>query len=204
MSTMTKITSNEHWIVDYTYKALGMKNVVSDCYVQEKVNEQLIIAAKHLPSGYKFKIYDCWRPLSLQKELYNLYKKEIILANPGLFGNELDEYIKKFVSYPCIDPPPVHTTGSAIDLTIINADGKELNMGTNFDDLTEKAFTNYFINKEVQRNRNLLLEIMSYGEFVNLPSEWWHFSYGSQHWGEVLNKKPLFNAGYFSENDIKG
>ena len=66
--------------------------------------------------------------------------------------SKIDKLVKVFVSEPIrnIDIAPLHCTGGAIDLTITHENGTELNMGTEFDDFSENAHTNHYINEEIK------------------------------------------------------
>ena len=109
-----------------------------------------------------------------------------------------------FVSKPSYDEnnPSLHNTGGAVDLTIITNDGYALNMGTLFDDFTNRAWTNHFeddyseaeTSPEVRDNRRLLYETMINAGFTNLPSEWWHYDYGTKFWGYFTGKKALYKG----------
>ena len=80
-----------------------------------------------------------------------------------------------------------HRNGGSFDLTIISKQGDELYMGTDHDDLTEKAATDYFEKKknmhaperEARKNRKLLARVMRRAGFLNYASEWWHWSYAA-------------------------
>ena len=77
-----------------------------------------------------------------------------------------------------------HRNGGSFDLTIVNREGEELYMGTDFDDLTDKAATDYFehkkkltyMEKEARNNRRLLKITMIQAGFKNYDPEWWHWS----------------------------
>ena len=72
------ISDCDFLIVDMQYPKLGMKNAEEKCLLRSSVAKRLYIAASYLPNNYKLKIYDAWRPISLQKELYSTYKEKII------------------------------------------------------------------------------------------------------------------------------
>ena len=143
-----EILSSERIDVAMQYPLLFMKNAESKCLMREVVAEKLSAAAELLPEGYRFRIWDAWRPFALQHELYEVYSKNIIrdFSLEGVSEEERNAMIRKFVSDPIPDRevPPVHTTGGAIDLTIVDSDGNELDMGTAFDAFTEKTKTDYF------------------------------------------------------------
>ena len=215
-SGFLEITDNEYFAVEMQYPLLGMRNAQLRCLVREEVYERLARAAKALPGGMRLKFLDAWRPFALQKELYETYSARII-RDFGLGDRSEEErsaVIRKFVSDPVPDRdvPPVHTTGGAVDVTIIGEDGAELDMGTGFDAFTEKTWTAYFeraggnlenMTSRIRENRRLLYRVMTGAGFTNLPSEWWHFDDGDRFWA-YYEKKPAIYRGVFTEEEIDG
>ncbi|MDO4332924.1 MAG: M15 family metallopeptidase [Eubacteriales bacterium] len=209
-SKFVEITSDENFDVRMQYPALHMKNAEEHCYVREEVYEMLVRAARLLPEGYRFRIWDAWRPFALQHELYTSYSVDIIkdFELEDCTEEQKKAVICKFVSDPVEDReiPPVHTTGGAVDLTIVDAHGNELDMGTEFDAFTDKTCTAFFENEKnetVKENRRLLYHVMTSVGFTNLPSEWWHFDYGDRFWA-FYEKKPAMYRGVFTREEIHG
>lgn len=207
-SKFVEIKSNEYFNVQMQYPMLGMKNAERQCLVREELFDMLVKATIALPIGYKFKIFDAWRPFALQHELYISYSVDIIrdFELDICTEEQKEAVIRKFVSDPIAnrDMPPVHTTGGAIDLTIEEVGGIELDMGTGFDAFSDKTCTAYFENEKnrlVRDNRRLLYDIMTGVGFTNLPSEWWHFDYGDRFWA-YYNKKPAIYKGVFTKEEI--
>lgn len=209
-SKFVKIESNELFDVKMQYPIMGMENAETDCLVRREVYQKLIEAHSYLPEGYKLRIWDAWRPFALQRELYEKYSEMIIQTFE--LSEENDEHkemiIRKFVSEPVEDRdiPPVHTTGGAVDVTIIDYMGNELEMGTAFDAFTDKTKTSYFENEKdevVKKNRRLLYSIMTRAGFTNLPSEWWHFDYGDRFWAHY-NDLPSIYRGVFTKEEMNG
>ena len=207
-SEFVEIKSNSFCEVRMQYPLRNMKNAEEQCFVRKEVYELLQKAAQRLPAGYKFCIWDAWRPFMLQKELYEVYSGEIIrdFGLDSCTREEADAVIRKFVSDPVADVcvPPVNTTGGAIDLTLMDDTGRALPMGTGFDAFTEKTNTAWFEGKNddrVRDNRRLLYHIMTSVGFTNLPSEWWHFDYGDRFWG-YYNHKPAIYRGVFTKEEI--
>ena len=108
--------------------------------------------------GYGLKVWDAYRPYSVTERFWEMVKDERYVANPAKASG--------------------HNRGIAIDLTIIElATGKELNMGTGFDNFTDTAHHTYTnLSAEVLRNRKLLKDVMERNGFVAFESEWWHYS----------------------------
>ncbi len=198
------VTESDRVTVAMQYPVLKMDNAVSTCYLREEAYERLKAASELLPEGFRLKIWDGWRPFALQKELYIKYREEIIKSHK-LDENDpaTERFVRGFVSMPHedTDDPPVHTTGGAVDLTICDENGNDLNMGTCFDSFSKSTFTDYFEvseNQTVRENRRLLYHVMTKAGFTNLPSEWWHYDFGDKFWGYYNNKKTLYN-GVFTE-----
>lgn len=132
------------------------------CYLHHdmiKPLEQAIKSAKNL--GLKLKIFDTFRPIEVQQYMFDKFPSND--PNGG------------FVSNPSGGVIP-HCRGVAIDLTLCDKSGKELDMGTDFDEFSDLAFHNCDkISVEAQRNRLILLGIMSAAGFDFYSKEWWHY-----------------------------
>lgn len=203
-----EVKDSDSIVVDMQYPKLNMDNAVSECYVRETVYEKLKMAAGLLPTGYRLKIWDAWRPFLLQKELYEKYSEKITadLNLEKKTKEEREAVIAGFVSPPEEDEdvPPVHTTGAAVDVTIIDPLGRELDMGTGFDSFSEATATSWYENtadEKVARNRRLLYNAMTKAGFTNLPSEWWHYDYKDRFWAFYKNK-PAVYKGVFSKEEL--
>ena len=106
--------------------------------------------------GLGLKIWDAYRPLSVQESLWKVVPDERYVADP-----------KKGSS---------HNRGAAVDLTLVTSALVELTMPTPFDDFTEQAHSDAAnLPSECIENRELLKEVMVSEGFVPLPTEWWHF-----------------------------
>lgn len=155
-----------------------------------------------LPAGFKFKIWDAWRPRSVQKAIYDDYYMRLLEENPGWDHARLDQAVLQFVAKP--DNPdimPHHSTGGAVDLTLCHAhSGEDLDMGTGFDHFGPESAPDYFEhndeNHSARDNRRILFDAMQRGgDFATHPREWWHYDYGDQRWA-LLTQKP---EAYYSE-----
>lgn len=203
-----EVQPNQQIDVKMQYPLLGMKNAEKTCYLRKGVYERLIQAANQLPKGYRIRILDAWRPFALQEELYQTYSEKIIqdFKLKNCSSEYRKAFIKRFVSEPVANKmiPPVHTTGGAVDVTIIDDKGIELNMGTGFDafsDLTDTAAFENEMNEEICNNRRMLYYSMISAGFTNLPSEWWHYDYGDRFWA-YYNQKDAMYEGVFTRKDL--
>lgn len=214
-SKFVEIITDELFDIQMQYPLLKMVHAEPRCLVREEVYHKLVEASQKLPKGYKLRILDAWRPFALQQELYTAYSAAIIeeFKLEKCTEEQRKEVLRRFVSEPVDDRevPPVHTTGGAVDLTILNPDGIELDMGTGFDAFTDRTYTAYFEEAHLQtrdeglvkENRRLLYGVMTEAGFTNLPSEWWHFDYGDRFWA-YYNKKEALYRGVFTKEEVYG
>ena len=128
------------------------------CFLHEKAAENLkkaiAIAARH---NFKFKIWDAFRPIKYQEFLFKKFPNGNYISDPktGLI---------------------THCRGIAVDLTLVDETGKELEMGTEFDDFRTKAHQGAEgLTLEEEKNRFLLMGIMISAGFEIFANEWWHY-----------------------------
>ncbi len=196
--------SENGFLCESQYYLQKIPNSLRDCYARESVVNMLKLAESKLPHRLRFKIYDAYRPIQVQQYLWDMYREKVEILYPDLSSEEIDAKTGFFVSKPSYDvkKPSLHNTGGAIDVTIVYDERYALNMGTLFDDFTKRAWTNHFeddysdgeVNPEVRDNRRLLYTVMIEAGFTNLPSEWWHYDYGTKFWSYFKQKPALYNG----------
>ena len=121
--------------------------------------------------GHKILVLDALRPQRVQQQLWD-----------ALDGTDLRMYLAN------PERGSIHSFGMALDLTILDPQGRELDMGTGFDDLSEKSHPALEaklleageITAEHIANRQLLRDAMTHAGFVGINSEWWHFDCGDR------------------------
>lgn len=107
--------------------------------------------------GLRIKIFDAFRPIEIQQALWN--------DNPD----------PEFISDPVNGRTP-HCRGAAIDMTLIDSDGNELDMGTAFDEFSPMSHHGHpDISEKSQKNRDILMDIMTRSGWDYNPNEWWHY-----------------------------
>lgn len=192
----------EKIIVRPFYYLEGIKGSLPECYLRSTVLDKLLLAADYLRTGYKFIIFDSWRPYRIQKRLFEIYLNKLEKKNPDEKIDYLKKMVSKYVAPPSTDKnaPSPHITGGAIDISIVDDKGKLLNMGTKFDEANERSNTRYYERLKVKQgslnskeneflyNRRLLYNIMTDVGFTNYPEEWWHYDYGNQSWAYFNNR----------------
>jgi zinc D-Ala-D-Ala dipeptidase len=144
-------------------------------------------ARKFLPRGYNFKVWDCRRPLKVQKLMLDSFRKKIKKLYQKLSPKGRQKILFKFggKASKTVKRLDTHRNGGSFDLTVVDKFGKELNMGTDFDDLTKKAALDYYKKKKnltdkeliALKNRRLLKGALTKAGFINYSPEWWHWSY---------------------------
>ncbi len=129
-----------------------------ECYLRYKTVKALLVAQEKIKSkGYKFKLFDCYRPLSVQQKMWALVSDPAYVADPAKGS--------------------LHNRGGAVDLTLVDKNGNELDFGTTFDFFGEQASHSYLeLDKEVIKNRTFLRKVMTENGFTIFPSEWWHYN----------------------------
>jgi D-alanyl-D-alanine dipeptidase len=143
----------------------------AECFLRLKTVKALVKAnTKFIQKGYRIQLFDCYRPLDIQKKMWQ------IVSNP--------EYVA--------DPAKgsIHNRGGAVDITLVDAGGKALDMGTPFDFFGTEASHNYqILSDEVKQNRVLLKKIMQENGFISFDSEWWHYNLQNASKDKVSNTK---------------
>lgn len=186
------------------YLKLGLPGALDRCFVRLGVWKRLQRVLELLPKGYSLLIFDGLRPLRVQRAIYSQFKADLQRDRPELSPDELERALDDFVARPVKRPdrPAPHTTGGAVDLTLC-LEGVPLDMGTDFDDLTNQAHTDWFETvpgmEGVRDRRRFLYHAMGTAGFVNYGCEWWHYSYGDRQWGRTTGRTPLY--GFCPECD---
>lgn len=133
------------FILDPKYNLWGLADS-GIIKLRKTVVEKLRQAQRALPKDYRLRIWDGFRTLQTQERLYVAYWNQLKVAHPDWSDGQIKEAVEIFVSPPSHDPtkPAPHNTGGAVDLTIVDANGVDLPMGTNFDEFNPRSYTDYF------------------------------------------------------------
>mgnify|MGYP001602558623 CR=1 FL=1 len=176
-------------IIDIEKESKRFQKLKTDeCFVRESVAIMLSQAHSLLPNGLYIKIIDGFSPMSAQKRIYSLVFEELTQKNPKLSKKDLEVETDKYVANPKTIPP--HTTGGAVDITLVNEYGKEIEIGSEINTLSQEGATDCpKISPASKKNRKLLIKIMRKVGFANYPLEWWHWSYGDRIWAFYENEK---------------
>lgn len=135
-------------VYNFTDAYLRYSTVLKLMDVQAELREQ----------GLRLKIWDAFRPLEAQEKLWYAKPDPNYVSNPWSGTNS-------------------HSRGNTVDLTLVDAAGKELEMPTGFDDFSSYADRNYSdCTDAAAKNAMLLQEVMEKHGFNGLQTEWWHFT----------------------------
>ncbi len=162
---------------NFTGRKLYMAN---DCLLCEPVAERLARVQVRLEKeGFGLKIWDCYRPVSVQEILWIVAPDQRFVANPKTGSR--------------------HNRGASIDCTLVDKNGQELPMPTEFDEFSAKAYRkNKNLPLNIIKNRDRLQEAMEREGFLGLPTEWWHFD--DPEWSKfALRNEPLGDPALYKD-----
>lgn len=127
--------------------------------VRPAVAERLVKAQRYLRTlGYRLKIWDAYRPMAVQMELWRATRNA------------------EFVADPLEGDGSLHTWGVAVDVTLVDSNGREVAMPTGFDEFTPAAKLRYSGNNPaIKFHVKVLRDAMHKGGFLGEIKEWWHF-----------------------------
>lgn len=131
------------------------------CLLRDDVASALMKAQQLAKaSNCKLVIFDCYRPYSIQVKMYEIIKNPDYVAHPGKGSN--------------------HNKGCAVDVSLADSNGMQLDMGTPFDDFSQAAtYAHVALDSDAGKNRKLLRTIMQEAGFKPYEKEWWHFNYAN-------------------------
>ncbi|MBT9313478.1 M15 family metallopeptidase [Leptothoe kymatousa] len=170
----------------------------SPYYVRQGVLQALLQAQELLQTdhpGWRIQIFDAYRPIAVQQFMVDYTYGQLLQdwqkQHPGgseAPKQELMDQVCQFWAAPSHDPatPPPHSTGAAVDITLVDDGQQVVDMGSEIDEISERSFPNYFADKpggeQFHQARLILSQAMKSAGFQQHPNEWWHFSLGDQLW----------------------
>lgn len=173
---LSQLNDNFAYDMRYATKNNFVGEVLYDtcrCLLRYEVAKDIIKANNEFKQhGYHIKFFDCYRPLHVQQKMWDKVPVSGFVANPMRGGS-------------------VHNRGGAVDITLVDSSGKELDMGTDFDFFGLKANHTYQnLEPHILKNRNLLKTVMERHNFRAIRSEWWHYSH-TKAWHFPVSDQPL-------------
>jgi D-alanyl-D-alanine dipeptidase len=146
-----------------------------------------VAADRALPEGLRLLMVECHRPLATQERYWKMDLADLREKHPDWPEDKLAEENAKFVAPPWIVPP--HTTGGAVDLVLVDAEGRNMDMGSPLNEEGPLMRTDAAgVLPEARENRLTLLRTMERAGFANYGHEWWHYSYGDRYWAHATGQ----------------
>ncbi len=159
--------------------------------MRESAAKMLAEAARNVPDGLRLQIVEGYRPIAVQREHFKRALAEARKRFPGANDVKIRTEAGRYSAPPDAITPPPHLTGCAVDLTLIDASGAELDMTSPYDILDTKsaAMKARGLSEEAEKNRALLRSILESTGLTNYADEWWHWSYGDNGWALRVGAK---------------
>jgi D-alanyl-D-alanine dipeptidase len=137
-----------------------------------------------LPVGVSLRVVEGHRGVRAQQAIIAGYSRQVRRAHPDATEAELRQLVSRYVAPLEVAP---HVAGAAVDLTLVDLRGAELDLGTPIDATPEESHGRcYFdapgISAAARQRRALLARVLRGAGLVNYPTEWWHWSYGDRYW----------------------
>lgn len=198
--------------VSSEYVQKGLFNATNELFLRESAARRLAEAATLLQSlkdtSYQLLVTDAYRPLYIQSALFDEECLRVKRNQPGWSRDQIETEAQRYVSIPSSDPtkPSPHSTGGALDLTIIQG-GVRIKMAPvdycdNSFEYSERERSDYYENATdpegviFRDNRRLLYTVMTEGGFTNYPEEWWHYDFGDQFWAKISGNTAIYSAAH--------
>jgi zinc D-Ala-D-Ala dipeptidase len=148
------------------------------------VLERLHEAQTLLPQGRRLLFVEGYRPPALQRAYFEEYASQLRAGHADWSDEQIYSAASRYVSPPDIAP---HSAGAAVDLTLADAEGRELDLGTRLNADPEASGGACYtgadnISAEARANRAQLGAALDAVGLVNYPTEWWHWSFGDRYW----------------------
>ena len=152
--------------------------------VRADLARRLVEADATLPPGIRLRVVEGHRSPADQRAIVAAYTAELRTLHGDLPAADLGRLTSRFVAPLEVAP---HVAGAAVDLTLVDVLGDELDLGTPIDATPEQSdgrcyFAALGIGADARAHRELLARVLGGAGLVNYPTEWWHWSYGDRYW----------------------
>jgi D-alanyl-D-alanine dipeptidase len=171
-------------------------------HLREGVLERLIKAQASLPGGLRLLFVEGYHPPALQRRSFDRYAAGLSTAHPDWPVERVRSAASRYVSPPEIAP---HSAGAAVDLTLADAEGGELDLGTplnaNPEDSDGACYTHADnISDEARVHRQVLGTALAAAGLVNYATEWCHWSFGDRYWAVATDSE----AAIYGPTELTG
>lgn len=187
--TAKKVVDNEEDLVNLA-KIPGVLTPPGGAYARRSVFNKLSrIQQKLETKGFGLKVFQAWRSPEEQAEMRAAQIEKTIREYPHVGDrSRIEELASRYVAPMEFAP---HCTGGAIDLALYHLEsGEQLDFGTAYTSFCEESYTEHpSVTGKPRGNRLFLKEILEEEEFFNIPTEWWHYSFGNSEWAVYGRKR---------------
>lgn len=160
-------------------------NYRRETLVRERVAEAIRQAIVKLPKDYHLAVVEGWRPMHIQRRMYLGIWQRFKEKHPDWSDVKMRRVVNRYTApYDSPKVPPPHSTGGAIDVILVRADGSPYDHTTPYDRFDPVCYSMDApgLSAEAARTRQILKEIFADTVLTNYPSEYWHWSFGDQGW----------------------
>ncbi|MFF9623409.1 M15 family metallopeptidase [Streptomyces griseosporeus] len=155
----------------------------AEVLLRRGVLDRLLTAERLLPPGLRLLFVEGYRPPALQRRYFEEYAAELRALHPDWAADRVRTAASRYVSPREVAP---HSAGAAVDLTLVDADGRELDLGTPVNAGPEESdgacYTDAPVGDRARAHREILRTALTAAGLVDYPTEWWHWSYGDRYW----------------------
>ncbi|MDE2126334.1 MAG: hypothetical protein KGJ62_07075 [Armatimonadetes bacterium] len=144
--------------------------------------EMLVTAESRLPTGLRLRVMSAVRTRRMQMAGWDAYFAQMKSAHPHWPLSALCRATNRFFAPYDQKAPPGHCTGGAVDVQLVDADGKALDVSTPLEGWAAAQTAVRGLSSAARRNRGLLVDAMLSAGFSNCRDEYWHYSYGDSAW----------------------
>ncbi|WP_370466536.1 M15 family metallopeptidase [Streptacidiphilus sp. PB12-B1b] len=175
-------------------------------HVRSSVAGLLLAAQAALPSGTLLLVIEGYRPPGLQDRYFREYADALRARNSHWDDEQLHAATSRFVSPSEIEP---HTAGAAVDVTLVTANGRELDLGSRVGATPEESEGDCFtraadLTERARTNRALLCRVLESAGLVNNGLQWWQWSYGDPYWAMATDRRAAIYGPTPSLHDSTG
>ncbi|MCF8880329.1 PLP-dependent transferase [Hyphobacterium sp. SN044] len=185
------------------YRHAALRGAYSSPWLEEAAHRRLLkaneVVQREIGRDVTICVWDALRHFETQKDLYRRHLEDLRMQHPNFAEEALHRLASTVVRPPVFDPPPPHTTGGAVDVTLLVSE-RDDRLGR-FDDFSEYGRADYFLRHNPKSKeelaakvyRQILAEAMIEAGFVGIEEEWWHFEYGTTYWAEKTGRTCIYN-----------
>jgi zinc D-Ala-D-Ala dipeptidase len=197
-------------VTPHPYASLGAPyGEKSPFFLRAGVIDRLKTAQQTLETQqptWRIQIFDAYRPVAVQQFMVDHSFAEVVRDRGWDLQNLTSEQqaaalqqVHQFWAKPNSNPltPPPHSTGAALDVTLVDQNGLPIDMGGELDEMTVRSYPDHYVGladlaaEQFDTNRQLLNFCMAQAGFERHYHEWWHFSWGDQLWAWLKGRREL-------------